>query len=85
MSGLAGRKLILYGTSGCHLCEVAFELAQAESLRAGVDLVEVDIAADDTLLDAYATRIPVVRRSDRHGELDWPFDRHALRLLLQDD
>ncbi len=82
---MARQQLILYGTSGCSLCEVALEMAQAEAQRAGVTLVEVDIAADDDLLNAYGTRIPVARRSDRRGDLDWPFDRHALRLLLQDD
>ncbi len=79
------RQLILYGTLGCSLCATALELAAPEAARAGFELAEVDVAEDDGLLDAYGTRIPVVRRSDARGELDWPFDRHALRLFLQDD
>lgn len=77
--------LLLYGTLGCTLCELAREIAVAEAQRAGCVVEDVDIADDDELLERYATLIPVVRRSDRSLELGWPFDHHALRRLLQDD
>lgn len=79
------RALLLYGTLGCTLCERAREIAVIEAERAGFVIEDVDIAADDALLERYATLIPVLRRSDRSVELGWPFDHHALRMLLQDD
>lgn len=82
---MAGSRLLLYGTVGCTLCETAREIALAEAGRAGFEIEDVDIADDDDLLDRYGTRIPVVRRTDRSVELVWPFDHHALRMLLQDD
>lgn len=62
-------QLVLYGTAGCHLCE------QAESvlLACGLDWVNVDIADDEALLQAYGIRIPVLRRPDTNEVLDWPF------------
>ena len=75
--------LILYGTSACHLCELAEE--QLDALRErgyAVAYRKVDIAADDDLLARYGIRIPVVRRARDGRELDWPFEpADILRLL----
>ncbi|MCC5888099.1 MAG: glutaredoxin family protein [Gammaproteobacteria bacterium] len=79
------RLLLLYGTVGCTLCETAREIALAEAARAGFAIEDVDIADDESLLERYGALIPVLRRSDRSSELRWPFDHHALRMLLQDD
>ncbi len=76
----------LYGTSACHLCEVAEALlAQLlaqfpETAQPRIELV--DIADSDTLLERYGTRIPVLRRERDGVELDWPFDAVAARQLL---
>ncbi len=79
------RLLLLYGTVGCTLCENARAIAVVEADRAGFVIEDVDIADDDDLLERYGMLIPVLRRSDRSVELGWPFDHHALRMLLQDD
>lgn len=64
--------LTLYGTRGCHLCDVAEGLlAQAAGARA-VDWVYCDIALDDVLVTRYGERIPVLRHDDGR-ELGWPF------------
>lgn len=64
--------LTLYGTRGCHLCEVAEALLhQAGSARA-LRWQSVDIALDDALVAAYGERLPVLRKDDGR-ELDWPF------------
>ncbi len=71
--------LVLYATSGCHLCE------RAESvIREAVDQTvgSLDIADDEVLLERYGVRIPVLRRLDTGEELDWPFDAAAVRRLL---
>lgn len=70
-------KLVLYGTSACHLCE------EAEALvgRLGLALDVVDIAEDDALHERYGMRIPVLRRLDTGAELDWPFDAASIARL----
>jgi hypothetical protein len=66
---------ILYGTLGCHLCELAeaqLSAAMAQSPQP-VDIECIDIADSDELLQRYGTRIPVLRRARDQAELDWPF------------
>lgn len=69
----------LYGTSACHLCELAEELLVALCRdNPGVAFEKVDISDSDALLDRYGVRIPVMR--DASGrELDWPFSASQLR------
>lgn len=71
-------KLILYGTTFCHLCEQAEAVLQA----IGVEAEHIDIAEDDGLLEQYGVRIPVVKREDTGAELGWPFDETAVRSFL---
>lgn len=64
--------LVLYGTAGCHLCELA-ESEIFSALEPGSYTLErVDIALDATLLEQYGTRIPVLLLG--RTTLDWPFD-----------
>lgn len=71
-------KLLLYGTTFCHLCEQAKAMLHA----AGVSVDHVDIAEDDALLEKYGTRIPVMKREDNGEELSWPFDEAALKHFI---
>lgn len=71
----------LFGTLGCHLCE------QAESLlmpfvENGLLVELVDIAEDESQADRYGLRIPVLRRLDNGGELDWPFEAEQVATFL---
>ncbi|TDG13755.1 glutaredoxin family protein [Seongchinamella unica] len=70
--------LTLYGTSACHLCELAAALLMA----AGVAYEEVDISESDELFERYGVKIPVLRREDGQ-ELNWPFDEEALVRFLR--
>ncbi|HEX5363796.1 MAG TPA: glutaredoxin family protein [Gallionella sp.] len=70
--------LVLYGTSGCHLCAAARVALE----RAGVSAVSVDIAEEAELLERYGMRIPVLRRIDDGAELGWPFDRDAVERFV---
>ena len=70
--------LTLYGTSACHLCELAAALVHA----AGVPFEEVDISESDRLFERYGVTIPVLRREDGE-ELNWPFDEEALTRFLR--
>jgi len=63
----------LFGTPGCHLCEVA-EGVLMPFVEYGLLVELVDIAESGPLVERYGLRIPVLRRIDTGQELDWPFD-----------
>ena len=71
--------LILYGTEYCHLCEAA----ESVLARANLSWHGIEIADEDTLLERYGTRIPVLRRNDNNTELDWPFDEAAIQRFIK--
>jgi len=85
------RKLFLYTTSGCHLCELAEKILQpiiihlnrinadsAESMQ----LCPVEITDDAELFERYGIRIPVIEFADSDEELRWPFtDEEAFVFL----
>ncbi len=73
----------LYGTSACHLCEEAASLLRPLAGN-GVAVREVDIVEDQTLLERYQLRIPVLRREDTGAELDWPVGMTELMVWLDD-
>lgn len=61
----------LFGTLGCHLCEIA-EAEIMPLVEHGLLVELVDITDPDDLTDVYGLRIPVLRRVDTGEELDWP-------------
>ncbi|MCK9395689.1 MAG: glutaredoxin family protein [Methylobacter sp.] len=65
-------RLILFGTSGCHLCEQAEVIVKA-CVPDGVE--HVDIAEQEQWQERYAVRIPVLYDSESGRELGWPFDQ----------
>lgn len=73
--------LELMTTEGCHLCDLAVALlvAEVDPQVFAVDLV--DIAYDDTLMERYALRIPLLRAANG-AELGWPFEATELRQFL---
>jgi hypothetical protein len=63
-------RLVLFGTSGCHLCEQAEEIIQScvpESVET------IDIAEQQQWQERYAIRIPVLYDQASQQELGWPF------------
>ena len=76
-------RFTLYGTSACHLCDVAQQML-TEARAQGVDheLETVDIAGSDELFERYGLLIPVLRHADGR-ELRWPFDAAQLSVFLQ--
>jgi hypothetical protein len=82
------RRFYLYSTLGCHLCEDAEALLLpllTEAQAAGVEIeVEIIDIADENLIDAYGTRIPVLRCVNTGAEMDWPFDSERLRFWFLD-
>ncbi|MHA6493546.1 glutaredoxin family protein [Pseudomonas borbori] len=73
----------LFGTLGCHLCEVA-EAILMPIVEHGLLVELVDIAEQESQLEAYGLRIPVLRRCDTGAELDWPFDADQVVNFLRE-
>lgn len=75
--------LTLYGTRGCHLCDVAEGLLWQAAAARALDWAYVDIALDDALVAAYGERIPVLVTTAGR-ELGWPFSLLDVLRLAQD-
>ncbi|ADJ29646.1 glutaredoxin family protein [Nitrosococcus watsonii] len=70
------KRLILYHTAGCHLCEEARRLlAQLPEITAE----EVDIGDDPLLAERYGTEIPVLLQPASGLTLKWPFTLETIR------
>lgn len=73
----------LYTTLGCHLCDEAKHVAWPVLEHFNCRLVEVEIANDDELVEAYGIRIPVLKCSNLEGDIGWPFDQQQLADYLR--
>ncbi|SDU18847.1 Glutaredoxin-like domain [Pseudomonas pohangensis] len=73
----------LLGTLGCHLCEVA-EAVLLPFVEHGLLVELIDIAEQESQVESYGLRIPVLRRLDNAAELDWPFDGDQVAVFLRD-
>ena len=71
----------LFGTLGCHLCEVA-EAELMPLVEHGLLVELVDIGDSERLFETYGLRIPVLRRVDTGAELDWPFSTERVVSFL---
>ena len=69
-------RLLLLGTSGCHLCEQA-ELIINDCLQNnhGLTMETIDIAEQEKWQELYALRIPVLYHPETKKDLGWPFDQ----------
>lgn len=78
------KRLCLYSTEGCHLCEEAEQLlGQAmRRTRGQFEFMQSDIAQAEDLLRQYGTRIPVLKCLEGGAELDWPFTLPELENFL---
>lgn len=75
-------RFILYGTSACHLCEIAQEMLEAQrEAGGGFEFDKVDISDSDELFDRYGVLIPVLRNPGGE-ELRWPFSVQQLAHFL---
>lgn len=69
----------LYGTSACHLCEIAQAMITTHTeANDDLDVMEVDVSDSDTLFERYGVRVPVLQHPDGR-ELDWPFTEVGLQ------
>ena len=76
-------RLLLFGTSGCHLCEQAKEIIQdclTERFDKWIEII--DIAEFEQWQTQYAIRIPVLYHPETRNELGWPFDRTQVKEFI---
>ena len=73
----------LYGTSACHLCELAQAMvASQQAVLDNIEVMEEDISGSDAMFERYGMRIPVLRHPDQR-ELNWPFSIEQLEEFLR--
>ena len=83
MSALVSKNsFILYGTSACHLCELAENMLQLRQAAGDCFTYDkVDISESDELFERYGVLIPVLRHP-LGQELGWPFSDAQLAQFL---
>ncbi|WP_022956023.1 glutaredoxin family protein [Perlucidibaca piscinae] len=69
---MSERQLTLLGTRGCHLCDEAEALLRRAGAARRLVWQYRDIALDETLVQRYGERIPVLLNAEGR-ELGWPF------------
>jgi glutaredoxin len=57
---LKGMRVVMYTRQGCHLCEDAWRLLEAERPRWGYTLEAVDVDTDPALAAEHGLSVPVV-------------------------
>jgi glutaredoxin len=72
-------KFTLYHTEGCHLCEQALELLNAQ--LQSEQIILRDIVEEPELIEKYQFIIPVVANKNNQ-ELGWPFDEQKLKEFI---
>ena len=70
------KKLVLYTTSGCHLCDKVENMLA--SMRIKREWYSVDIVEDDQLVKKFGTKIPVICFEGSDNLLCWPFNLEHL-------
>ncbi len=73
-------RLILLGTSACHLCEQAEDLL----IQANIDYQKIDIAEQEQWQARYAIKIPVLLNTQCQQELCWPFTIEDIHAFITD-
>jgi hypothetical protein len=77
------KKYILYGTSGCHLCDEAESIITTAIKSDDITYIKQDIDEVADLLDQYALSIPVFKCLTSNEELHWPFTEETVKLLIR--
>ncbi|MCW8194075.1 glutaredoxin family protein [Proteobacteria bacterium 005FR1] len=77
------KKVFLYSTLGCHLCEHAKAMIAPVAAASGYELEEVEISDSEDLLERYKLTIPVARNAATDEEINWPFSQEQVARLLK--
>jgi glutaredoxin len=74
--------ITVYGRTGCHLCEDAFELLQSMQEELTFDLEEILIDGNEELEKLYGEKIPVTLIDGKHHDF-WRVDPERFRSSLE--
>ena len=78
-------RLLLFGTSGCHLCEQAQQILN-DCMPSNIELTieTIDIAEQEQWQEQYSIHIPVLYHPDSKNELGWPFDQWQVKEFIKE-
>lgn len=77
----APKRVVVYGKPGCHLCDLAYELARGLLPPDELSVEKIDITRDPLLYENYHDRIPVLVVNER-VTLEAPIRTADLRRAL---
>jgi len=77
-------RLLLLGTSACHLCVQAEQIIDDCRLNDfKLSIETIDIAEQEQWQQQYATRIPVLYHPETKKDLGWPFDQTHVKEFIK--
>ena len=77
------KEYILYGTSGCHLCDEAETIISTALKNQNITYMNQDIVENDNLLNQYCLTIPVFKCHTTQQELNWPFSVEEIKAFIR--
>ncbi|MDD5269187.1 MAG: glutaredoxin family protein [Methylococcales bacterium] len=77
-------RLLLFGTSGCHLCEQAELIIKSWANNKELTIETIDIAGQEQWQEQYAIRIPVLYHPDTQKDLGWPFNHAQVKEFINE-
>ncbi len=77
------QRVVLLGTSDCHLCELAEHIINDYLSSNQTWLIErIDIAEQEQWQAQFALLIPVLYHPESQKQLGWPFDLQQVNLFF---
>jgi Glutaredoxin-like domain (DUF836) len=71
---------ILYKTNFCHLCDEAEIIIR--KVHPSIEVQMIEIIDDDSLIELYGSKIPVLKNTVTSEELNWPFTSEDLNKFI---
>jgi len=79
------QRVLLLGTSGCHLCELAEQIIDdCLSINQAWIIEAIDIAEQEQWQAEFALLIPVLYHPESQTKLGWPFDLQQVKLFFNE-
>ncbi len=79
------QRVLLMGTSGCHLCELAEQIINDHLSSNKIWLIErIDIAEQEQWQAQFALFIPVLYHPESKKQLGWPFDAQQVNIFFNE-
>ncbi len=76
------KNIALYSTSHCHLCDQAETMLKGLQCHYKFNYQVIEISENNTFLNLYELKIPVLKELDSQTEMNWPFDESDIKRLL---